>query len=209
MASATYTFPRTSLVLRFTIDLHRIIELARAAHPTLIIEVKCRLVKLVLGWGISSLTFIAIIPLHSRPLSVWNFTTWWNSTRKNVPDIVSILHVWKIVHWHYTLWYLEYTGNPRYRRPNFSVRLGDNQRTREPGNTTRTTDLPACVAHHPTLRECASPKRGAGNASSPANKNIKVRRCRRGVFEIRRDMDVRVPYNSKMETLFGNLVYYQ
>ena len=53
--SALTTFPRTSLLLRLTIDLHWTIEQARAAHPIPNSKVKCRLAKSVLRWGISNI----------------------------------------------------------------------------------------------------------------------------------------------------------
>ena len=62
------------------------------------------------------LALMVIMHLHSRQLSVWNFTTWWNSRRIPVSEVVIILHVRQSIHLHCDLWYLEYKSNPRYRR---------------------------------------------------------------------------------------------
>ena len=45
--SSLITFPRTSLLLKFTLNPPMVIEHARAAHPTPNSRVKCHLVKLV------------------------------------------------------------------------------------------------------------------------------------------------------------------
>ena len=89
VALATYYFPRTSLLLILTVDLHRTIEQAKATHPILNSRVKYRLAQLVPSCGITNIYCyhtIALIPLHSRQLSVGNFTTWWNSRRTPVQD---------------------------------------------------------------------------------------------------------------------------
>ena len=51
-------YTKTSLVLRFTIYLHRIIEQARAAHPIPNSEVKCRLAKLELRLVVNTLKLL-------------------------------------------------------------------------------------------------------------------------------------------------------